>query len=135
MCSGEFPMTEEHASSGDSGGPLFTKTISGEWVQLGLVSWGPPNEFKGGTLWDVNSDVSYYKTWITDNMAASFTDYVTELYAEDKEKSVSYSNLRNFLYKTITILPATSTKYTTITFKSGNMVRNDFVMVYDGSSV
>mgnify|MGYP005727920959 CR=1 FL=1 len=53
-----------------TGGPLFTKTEEGEWVQLGLVSWGPSNEDKDVTLWDVNSDISYYKTWINDNIAA-----------------------------------------------------------------
>jgi len=137
MCSGESPMTEEHASNGDSGGPLFTKSSSGDWVQLGLVSWGPTNEQKADRTWDVNSDVSFYKIWINDHIALSLSDYVTELYAENEEKSISFTNLRNFLYKTITIRPENSTKYTTITFKSGKLVSvtGDQVTVYNGDSV
>ncbi|XP_063676450.1 ovochymase-2-like isoform X2 [Bolinopsis microptera] len=135
MCSGEAPMTKEHAAGGDSGGPLFTKN-GGDWVQLGLVSWGPPNDAKWDKSWDVNSDVSYFKSWITANMAASFTDYVVELSAEDQKQTVSYQlDIRNFLFKTITILPTSSNKYTTITFKSGKLVKNSFLMVYDGDSV
>ena len=44
-----------------SGGPLFTKK-NGQWVQLGLVSWGP-NEITS-TSYDVNTDVLYFKDWI-----------------------------------------------------------------------
>ena len=52
-----------------AGGPLFTKSSSGDWVQLGLVSWGPTNEQKADRTWDVNSDVSFYKTWINEHIA------------------------------------------------------------------
>ena len=48
---------------------MFTKNGE-DWVQLGLVSWGPPDDAKWDKSWDVNSDVSYFKSWITANMAA-----------------------------------------------------------------
>ena len=45
----------------------------------------------------------------------SFTDYAIELFAEDQKQMVSYQlDIRNFLFKTITILPTSSNKYTTI---------------------
>ena len=44
-----------------AGGPLFTKK-EGEWVQLGLVSWGP-TEITDSSF-DVNTDVLYFRDWI-----------------------------------------------------------------------
>ena len=48
-------------NSRPSGGPLFTK-VADKWTQLGVVSWGAeePDE----TAFDVNTDVSYFKSWI-----------------------------------------------------------------------
>ena len=44
-----------------AGGPLITK-VKDKWVQLGIVSWGAedPDE----SSFDVNTDVSYFKSWI-----------------------------------------------------------------------
>ena len=53
-----------------TGGPLFKKKAGGDFVQLALVSWGPQPDQQTTDSWDVNSDVSFYKTWITTNMAA-----------------------------------------------------------------
>ena len=33
--------------------------------QYGLVSWGPGNEDVGLGQYDVNTDIAYYKDWIT----------------------------------------------------------------------
>eukprot|EP00116_Pleurobrachia_bachei_P007179 sb/3467441/ len=67
VCTGEKPMTEEHSGTGDSGGPLFTKK-DGDWMQLALVSWGP--ESQTHSSFDVNTDVLYYKDWISTHMDA-----------------------------------------------------------------
>ncbi|KAL5258799.1 hypothetical protein ACHWQZ_G009307 [Mnemiopsis leidyi] len=135
MCTGRAPMTEKHAAPGDSGGPVFVKKAADDFVQIGLVSWGPEVSDQDTKTWDVNADVGYYLKWISDNMNALFTDYVTTTYAEDTPKSISYQNIRNFLFKTVTILPTDTSKYSTIIFKSGEMGRNDLVMVYDGSDI
>eukprot|EP00116_Pleurobrachia_bachei_P006552 sb/3466814/ len=72
LCTGKKPMTSKRAGTGDSGGPLFTKNGT-EWLQLALVSWGPSEITE--TSWDVNSNVNYYRDWITTNMNAAFTEY------------------------------------------------------------
>merc|ERR1719232_1005042 len=128
MCTGTAP-TEKRADTGDSGGPLFTKK-NGQWVQLGLVSWGP-NEITS-TSYDVNTDVLYFKDWIVAQKNSAFTDYVTSLTATDTKQTIVLQKLRNYLYKTITIAPSTSTKYTKITIKSGTLKPFDFLIVYNG---
>jgi secreted trypsin-like serine protease len=37
LCAGERNVD---SCQGDSGGPLFATTASGEWIQMGIVSWG-----------------------------------------------------------------------------------------------
>jgi secreted trypsin-like serine protease len=37
LCAGERDVD---SCQGDSGGPLFATTASGEWIQMGIVSWG-----------------------------------------------------------------------------------------------
>lgn len=135
MCTGASPDIEiKHSGAGDSGGPLFTM-VNGTWTQLALVSWGAsPGEFTNVT-YDVNTNVSYYKSWIETNMNIALTDYISELYATDSTQTVTYSNLRNLLYKSITIKPNNSTKYTKITVKNGTLLEYDFVQIYDGNSV
>jgi len=128
MCTGTAP-TEKRADTGDSGGPLFTKK-EGEWVQLGLVSWGPTEI--SDTSFDVNTDVLYFRDWIVAHKDSAFTDYVTSLTATSSAKTLILENLANYLYKTIKITPATSTKHTKITIKSGTMKPYDFLIVYDG---
>lgn len=51
-----------------SGGPLFTKNYDGEWVQLGLVSWGPVLGEESENSFDVNTNIYYFKDWIEENM-------------------------------------------------------------------
>ncbi|XP_063681492.1 trypsin-1-like isoform X2 [Bolinopsis microptera] len=128
MCTGTAP-TERRADTGDSGGPLFTKK-DGKWVQLGLVSWGPTEIT--ATSYDVNTDVLYFRDWIVTHKDSAFTDYVTSLTATNSAKTLILENLANYLYKTIKITPATSTKHTKITIKSGTMKPYDFLIVYDG---
>lgn len=45
---------------------------------------------------------------------SAFTEYVTTLSATSSTKAVVLENLRNYLYKTIKITPATAGKYTKI---------------------
>lgn len=131
MCTGTSPMNV-HSGAGDSGGPLFTKKDD-KWTQLALVSWGPATMTE--TTYDVNSNVSYYKSWINANKDIALTDYVASLTATGEIQSVTFSSLRNYLYKTILVAPTDTAKYTKITIKSGTMKTNDFLMIYDGDSV
>ena len=52
------------------GGPVFVKKAANDFVQIGLVSWGPDPSNQQATTWDINADVGYYLQWITDNMNA-----------------------------------------------------------------
>ena len=164
-----------------AGGPVFTKK-NGNWVQIGLVSWGPTEITE--TSYDVNTDVLYFKDWIVTHkdrlvrqcqvnlfhwhmafkvnrnywaskikivlfasivifidlscndllsmniqawppfnsnqrsnivpICSAFKEYVTSLTAADSAKTVVIEKLRNFLYKTIKVVPTTDTKYTKI---------------------
>ncbi|MEZ4629741.1 MAG: serine protease [Deinococcales bacterium] len=53
------------ACQGDSGGPIFRR-LSGEWQQVGIVSWGDgcarPNAY------GVYTKVSLYRTWISNTI-------------------------------------------------------------------
>jgi len=80
----------------------------------------------------VNTDVLYFKDWIVTHKDSAFKEYVTSLTAADSAKTVVIEKLRNFLYKTIKVVPTTDTKYTKITIKSGTMKPNDFLIIYDG---
>ncbi|KAL5253952.1 hypothetical protein ACHWQZ_G013647 [Mnemiopsis leidyi] len=115
------------------GGPLFTKK-NDKWVQIALVSWGPTAADMTDTSYDVNADVLYYKDWITTHKDSAFTEYVTTLSATSSTKAVVLENLRNYLYKTIKITPATAGKYTKITIKSGTMKPYDYLMIYNGDN-
>ena len=52
---------------GDSGGPMVVQRPNGEWVQIGITSWGEgcarPNKY------GIYTDVIYYSTWIADTMS------------------------------------------------------------------
>ena len=52
------------------GGPVFVKKAANDFVQIGLVSWGPDPSNQQATTWDINADVGYYLQWITENMNA-----------------------------------------------------------------
>ncbi|KAL5253954.1 hypothetical protein ACHWQZ_G013647 [Mnemiopsis leidyi] len=132
MCTGTQPQ-KNRADTGDSGGPLFTKK-NDKWVQIALVSWGPTAADMTDTSYDVNADVLYYKDWITTHKDSAFTEYVTTLSATSSTKAVVLENLRNYLYKTIKITPATAGKYTKITIKSGTMKPYDYLMIYNGDN-
>lgn len=62
------------------GGPVFVKKAADDFVQIGLVSWGPEVSDQDTKTWDVNADVGYYLKWISDNMNA----YVRKIFAEPR---------------------------------------------------
>jgi len=52
---------------GDGGGPLFVSTDDGEYVLLGITSWGPSGgclSTKKGQAPSLFTRVSFYKQWI-----------------------------------------------------------------------
>jgi secreted trypsin-like serine protease len=53
-------ITNKDTCQGDSGGPVVTKTASGRYVQVGLVSFG----VKCGSEAGIYTRISHYRTWI-----------------------------------------------------------------------
>ena len=68
MCAG---AAGKDACGGDSGGPVVEQQEDGEWLQVGIVSWGEgcaqPDKF------GVYTRVSAYADWIRTQMAAAST--------------------------------------------------------------
>lgn len=68
ICAG-IPSGRQTSCNGDSGGPLMMQDTAGNWVQVGIVSWG--REPLGATrscghqdLYAVYTRVSRYRGWI-----------------------------------------------------------------------
>ncbi|CAM5241479.1 Trypsin OS=Streptomyces antimycoticus OX=68175 GN=SSPO_072560 PE=4 SV=1 [Streptomyces antimycoticus] len=40
ICAGRMAQGGVDTCQGDSGGPMFRKDDSGQWIQVGIVSWG-----------------------------------------------------------------------------------------------
>ena len=62
LCAGKKRVD---SCQGDSGGPLFATTSSGEWIQMGIVSWGFKcgKQHFPGVYTEVNSPI--IRDWIT----------------------------------------------------------------------
>ncbi|XP_063685760.1 trypsin-1-like isoform X2 [Bolinopsis microptera] len=130
MCTGIKPM-EKHSAIGDSGGPLITK-VKDKWVQLGIVSWGAedPDE----SSFDVNTDVSYFKSWIQSVLNKVNTKQGQKYISEDESKNLLLTNLPNYTFKRITFYPKDRySKYTRIRIKDSYLNANSFITIYDGS--
>lgn len=70
ICAG-VPSGRQTSCNGDSGGPLLMQASSGEWVQVGIVSWGRAPlgaDSKCGHegLYAVYTRISKYRGWIED---------------------------------------------------------------------
>jgi len=68
ICAG-IPSGKKTSCTGDSGGPLMMQSTSGDWIQVGIVSWG--REPSGAqepcaheNLYSVYTRVSNYTDWI-----------------------------------------------------------------------
>jgi secreted trypsin-like serine protease len=63
LCAGDRGVD---SCQGDSGGPLFATTSSGEWIQVGIVSWGfkCAKQHFPGVYTEVNSPT--VRDWIAD---------------------------------------------------------------------
>lgn len=66
VCAGTNNGTKD-ACFGDSGGPLFVQR-GNQRVQVGIVSWGPPEGCGLTALFGVFTRLSRYEGWISDNM-------------------------------------------------------------------
>jgi len=53
---------------GDSGGPMIVRDASGDFVQVGVVSWG---RGCGGTTAGVYARVAPFKGWIADTIKSN----------------------------------------------------------------
>jgi len=88
-CSGDAPMTYSYrAGQGDSGGPVYHQYNNTYYLD-GLVSWGPPEPIAAGD-YDVNTNVPYLNTWITDTQA-SYVD-VEPLLATESPATYTWNN-------------------------------------------
>lgn len=72
MCAG-VPSGERTSCNGDSGGPLMVRDASGEWIQVGIVSWGrqPLNADRAcahENLYSVYTRVGNYFDWIASHV-------------------------------------------------------------------
>lgn len=130
MCTGVKPMSNR-AATGDSGGPLFTK-LSETWTQLALVSWGPEETLEDS--YDVNSNVKYYKDWITAQMSKS-GEYMSGVSLTSDEQDIIFTSLKDYQYITKKLSTTDDTKYASITIKAASLGKNSFLSVYDGDDV
>jgi hypothetical protein len=62
ICAGYRPLTKT-ACYGDSGGPLMVQNEGGQWLQIGIVSWGPATCISDSG-YDVYTRVGNYQAWI-----------------------------------------------------------------------
>ena len=53
---------------GDSGGPMIVRDASGDFVQVGVISWG---RGCGGTTAGVYARVAPFKGWIADTIKSN----------------------------------------------------------------
>ncbi|MCS6828139.1 MAG: serine protease [Caldilinea sp.] len=67
ICAGYETLTMG-ACYGDSGGPLMVQRADASWVQIGIVSWGPPGCIDVGR-YNVFTRVSKFTDWITTCMS------------------------------------------------------------------
>ena len=72
ICAG-VPSGERTSCNGDSGGPLMVRDPSGQWVQVGIVSWGrePLDASKRCAhedLYSVYTRVGRYYNWIASHV-------------------------------------------------------------------
>ena len=71
ICAG-YQKLVKGACYGDSGGPLMVQDGNGQWLQIGIVSWGPPGCVAFGQ-YDVFTRVSQFTDWI-DTCIANIDD-------------------------------------------------------------
>ena len=65
FCAG-FANGGRDACTGDSGGPLMTRDSNGDWVQLGIVSWGEGCAEAGA--YGVYTNLASFNSWISFKM-------------------------------------------------------------------
>ncbi len=66
LCSGRL-QTQRDTCGGDNGGPLFTKTSDGKFVQVGITSWGEGCGRTDQSLFGIYTRVSKFSTWVQQN--------------------------------------------------------------------
>ena len=72
ICAG-IPSGARTACNGDSGGPLMVRQADGQWLQVGVVSWGrEPSDATTRcaheNLYSVYTNLSSYYDWISRNL-------------------------------------------------------------------
>ncbi|KAL5268025.1 hypothetical protein ACHWQZ_G004913 [Mnemiopsis leidyi] len=128
LCTGSKPM-ERRSAIGDSGGPVFSK-VGEKWVQLGIVSWGAEDQDESS--FDVNTDVSYYKSWILSSINRISSEFVREYIVSDETEHIVLEDLPNFTYRHFTVRPGETSRYARIRIKDSFLTENSFISVYDG---
>jgi secreted trypsin-like serine protease len=65
ICSGKL-RTRRDTCQGDSGGPLFSKFPNGQFVQVGITSWGEGCGRSDLGLYGVYTRVAQFAAWVED---------------------------------------------------------------------